>query len=172
MYISEPSMDVGSSISSFGQELNDCALFLLHIHSYVTPKNKNNYVSHAIQISTSICKNQLFWLIVTGKMADKLWCSFLTCLFFILFLLLFCPVSWGCRIHQLLLCCGVRSPPKECLRYDTKQSNGGALGNVEYSFIAIAPKSIPTWSGRTWLGPINGLNRTKTWFWEFTVFNI
>ena len=30
-----------------------------------------------------------------------------------------CPVGWGCRIHRLLLCRGVRSP-NECPGYDTK----------------------------------------------------
>ena len=40
--------------------------------------------------------------------------------------LLSCSVSWGCRIHRLLLCRGVRPPPrtKECPVYDTKQSDG------------------------------------------------
>ena len=36
-----------------------------------------------------------------------------------------CPVGWGCRIHRLHLCRGVRpSPPNEYPGYDTKQSNG------------------------------------------------
>ena len=35
----------------------------------------------------------------------------------------FCPVSWGCRIHQLLLSRRGRTP-NECPEYDTKQSNG------------------------------------------------
>ena len=39
--------------------------------------------------------------------------------------LLFCPVGWGCRIHRLLLCRGIR-PQNECPRYDTKQSDGEA----------------------------------------------
>ena len=30
-----------------------------------------------------------------------------------------CPFGWGCRIHQLLLCRGVRPPPNECPGYDT-----------------------------------------------------
>ena len=34
-----------------------------------------------------------------------------------------CPVSWGCRIHRVLLCRGVR-PPNECPGYDNKQSDG------------------------------------------------
>ena len=55
-------------------------------------------------------------------------------------------VGWGCRIHWLYLCTGYDSP-NECPGYDIKQSddeapvNAGALGNVEYSFIAIAPLS-------------------------------
>ena len=33
-----------------------------------------------------------------------------------------CPVSLGCRIHQLHLCRGKTPPSNECPRYDTKQS--------------------------------------------------
>ena len=36
---------------------------------------------------------------------------------------IYCPVSWGCRIHWLHLCRAVR-PLNECPRYDTKQSDG------------------------------------------------
>ena len=36
-----------------------------------------------------------------------------------------------------------------------------ALGNVEYPFIAITPRSTLTWSGSTWSGPIYRSNRTK-----------
>ena len=33
-------------------------------------------------------------------------------------------VGWGCRIHRLHLCSGVRLPtPNVCLGYDTKQSD-------------------------------------------------
>ena len=35
-----------------------------------------------------------------------------------------CPVGWGCRIHQLQLCSGVKPPKNECPGYDTKQSDG------------------------------------------------
>ena len=37
-----------------------------------------------------------------------------------------CLVSWGCRIHRLCLCRGVRTPParNECPGYDTKQPDG------------------------------------------------
>ena len=40
-------------------------------------------------------------------------------------------------LHRLYLC---RPPPNECSGYDMKQSsNAGALANVEYPFIVIAP---------------------------------
>ena len=39
-------------------------------------------------------------------------------------------------------------------------SNAGALGNAEYSFIAIAPRFTLAWSGSIWQGPIYGSNRT------------
>ena len=38
-----------------------------------------------------------------------------------------CPVGWCCRIHRLLLYRGIRplpAQPKDCSRYDTKQSDG------------------------------------------------
>ena len=47
---------------------------------------------------------------------------------------------------------GVR-PPHECPGHDTKQSDSevpGALGNVEYPFIAIAPRSTLARSGSIW----------------------
>ena len=61
------------------------------------------------------------------------------------------PVDWGCRIHWLHLCRWVRLP-KKCPGYDTKLSDGdaGALGNVEYPFIAITPRSTLAWSDSTW----------------------
>ena len=34
------------------------------------------------------------------------------------------PVGWGCRIHWLYLCRGVRPPPQRVSWYDTKQSDG------------------------------------------------
>ena len=40
-------------------------------------------------------------------------------------------------------------------------SSAGALENVEYPFIAIAPRSTLALTGSTWQGPIYGSNRTK-----------
>ena len=53
------------------------------------------------------------------------------------------PVGWGCRIHRLL-CRRVRPPlpssvPDMTLWWGS--SNAWALGNAEYPFIAIAPRS-------------------------------
>ena len=36
----------------------------------------------------------------------------------------------------------------ECPEYDTKQSDSEALENIEYPFIAIAPRSTLAWSDR------------------------
>ena len=39
-----------------------------------------------------------------------------------------CPVSWGCKIHQLLFCRGVIHPPNKCPGYGTKQSDDELWG--------------------------------------------
>ena len=44
--------------------------------------------------------------------------------FFIIYQISDCPVGWGCRIHCLHFCKGVRPSPKEFPGYDTKQSDG------------------------------------------------
>ena len=36
----------------------------------------------------------------------------------------YCPVGWGCRIHRVHLCRGVRPYPNECPGYDIKKSDG------------------------------------------------
>ena len=56
------------------------------------------------------------------------------------------PVGWGCRIHRLLLCSG-KPPPHWVSSIWLKTiwwwgfSKAGALKNVVYPFIAIAPRS-------------------------------
>ena len=57
-----------------------------------------------------------------------------------------CPVGWDWRIHRLLLCTGVR--PRQRVSWIwfwiiwwCDSSNAGALGNAEYPFIAITPRS-------------------------------
>ena len=42
-------------------------------------------------------------------------------------------------------------------------SNTGALGNAEYPFIAVVPRSTLAWSVSTWKGPIYGSNRS-VWY--------
>ena len=86
-------------------------------------------------------------------------------------LIILCPVGWGCRIHRLLL-------SNECPEYDTKQSDGEVPVMLELWGMQSIPllQSLP---GPFWpsmvapdKGPIYGLNRTKLWFLEFTVFGI
>ena len=61
-----------------------------------------------------------------------------------------CPVGWGCRIHQLLLCRGVRPPPtNEYPGYDTKSCDGevpvllGLLGMWSTPSLPLLPS--PLW---------------------------
>ena len=79
-----------------------------------------------------------------------------------------CPVGWGCRIHRLLLCRGVRSPPHECPGYDTKQSDGEVPAMLELWGMRSTP-SLPLLPGPLWPGvvapdkdPIYGLNRINS----------
>ena len=78
-----------------------------------------------------------------------------------------CPVGWGCRIHQLLLCRGVRPPPHECPGYDTKQSDGEVPAVLELWGMRSTP-SLSSLPGPLWpgvvapdKGPIYGSNRTN-----------
>ena len=78
-----------------------------------------------------------------------------------------CPVGWGCRIHRLHLCRGVRPPLTSVLDMTLNNlmvrfQQCWALGNAEYPFIAIAPRSTLAQSGSTWWGPFYGLNRTNS----------
>ena len=78
-----------------------------------------------------------------------------------------CPVGWGCRIHRLLLCRGVRPPPTNgCPVYDTKQSDGEVPAMLELWGMRSTPL-LPLLPGPLWpgvvapdKGPIYGLNRT------------
>ena len=63
-------------------------------------------------------------------------------------------VDWGCRIHWLYFCRGVRLPQwvswiwhKTIWWWDS--SNAGTLRNADYPFIAITLWSTLAWSGST-----------------------
>ena len=60
------------------------------------------------------------------------------------------PVGWGCRMHQLLLCRGVRPPTtNECAGYDTKQSDGKTPVMLELWGMWSIP-SLPSLPGLLW----------------------
>ena len=59
-----------------------------------------------------------------------------------------CLVGWGCRIHRLLLCTGVR-PINECPGYDTKQSDGELPVMLEHWGMRRTP-SLPLLLGPLW----------------------
>ena len=64
-----------------------------------------------------------------------------------------CPVGWGCRIHRLLLCRGVRPPPNECPGNDTKQSDGEVPAMLELWGMRSTP-SLPSLPGPLWPGVV------------------
>ena len=87
---------------------------------------------------------------------------------FMLFNLYDCPVSWGCRIHQLLLCRGVRPPPHGCRGYDTKQYDSEVPAMLELWEMWSTPL-LPSLPDKA---PIYGSNRTKPCFLRYTDFCI
>ena len=60
---------------------------------------------------------------------------------------------WGCRIHRLLLCRGVRPPPNKCPGYDTKQSDGEVPAVLELWGMWSTP-SWPLLPGPLWPGVV------------------
>ena len=89
-----------------------------------------------------------------------------------------CPVGWGCRIHWLHLCRGVRPPPNVHPGYDTKQSDTEVPVMLELWGMQSTPL-LPSLPGPLWpgvvapdKGPIYGLNRTKLCFFHNTDFCI
>ena len=64
-----------------------------------------------------------------------------------------CPVRWGCRIHWLHLCRGVRLPPYECPGYDTKQSDGEVPAILELWGMQSTPL-LPSLPGPPWPGMV------------------
>ena len=64
-----------------------------------------------------------------------------------------CPVGWGCRIHRLHLCRGVRHPQNECPRYDTKQSDSEVPAMLELWGMWSTP-SLPSPPGPLWPGVV------------------
>ena len=63
-----------------------------------------------------------------------------------------CPIGWGCRIHRLLLCRGVRPFPTSVL-YGTKQSDGEVPAMLELWGMRSTP-SLPSLPGPLWPGVV------------------
>ena len=68
---------------------------------------------------------------------------------YIIYIYIYCPVGWGCRIHRLYISGGVR-PPNECPGYDTKQSDGVVPVVLELWGMQSTP-SLPLLPGPLWL---------------------
>ena len=64
-----------------------------------------------------------------------------------------CPVGWGCRIHWLHLCRGIRPPPTWVSWYDTKQSDGEVPAVLELWGMRSTPL-LPLLPGPLWPGAV------------------
>ena len=73
-------------------------------------------------------------------------------------------VCWGCRIHWLHLCRGVRPPlTYECPRYDTKSSDGEAPVMLElwgmWSTPSLHCSQVYSQNSSAWLSPMYKSNK-------------
>ena len=66
---------------------------------------------------------------------------------------IFCSVNWGCRIHRLHLCRGVRLPTNECSGYDTKESDAEVPVMLGLWGMQSNP-SLPLLPGPLWPGEV------------------
>ena len=64
-----------------------------------------------------------------------------------------CFCGWGCRIHQLHLCRGVRPTPDECPRYSSKKSDGEVPVMVKL-WGMWSTALLPSFPGPLWLGVV------------------
>ena len=68
--------------------------------------------------------------------------------------ILICPVGWGCRIHRLHLCRGVRTPPPtSVLDMTLKQSIGEVPAMLELWGMRSTPL-LPSLPGPLWSGVV------------------
>ena len=66
---------------------------------------------------------------------------------------MYCPVSWGCRIHRLRPCRRIRPHPNECPGYDTKQSYAEVPAMLELWGMQYTPL-LPSLPGPLWPGVV------------------
>ena len=133
----------------------------------------------AIYIAKVICDNQiLHWsaIYIAKVICDKqilLWSAIYIAKVICDNQILLCPVGWGCRIHRLILCRGVRAPHNECSGYDTKESDYEGPAMLELRGMRNTPL-LPSLPGSLWPGvaapDIYGLNRTKLHFFSLYWF--
>ena len=128
----------------------------------------HTFISYQVFLSNTNNFHAIMWFQVFLSNTNSLY----TIISFKVDCYLTCPVGWGCRIHQQLLCRGVRLPPphsNEYPGYDIKQSDGEVPVMLEFWRMRSTPLLSSLKVVAPDKGPICGLNRTKPWF-EFTVF--
>ena len=130
---------------------NGLVIYPLHSFgggSYLSAKNVVDIFSSPSPLGYFVYVSSLFFLFL------YIWnyCNFLVPVHFLYLIFRspfsFCPGGYGCRIHRLHLCIGVR-PPNEYPRYETKQSDR----EVPVMLGLWGMRSIPSLSllpGSTW----------------------
>ena len=129
------------SSSITGTSPSDCLVSYLG-HSLVgffTPLQRSTWCILHLQLTGQICFVSNWTLLLCACLCiHQKVCNLMIKNIFI-FLYNLCPVGWGCRIHRLLLCRGVRPPTNESPVYDTKQSDGEVPAMLELWGIRSTP---------------------------------
>ena len=70
-----------------------------------------------------------------------------------IYIYIYSPFGWGCRIHRLHLCRGLRSPSTSVLIYDIKQSDG-EVPVMQEIWGMWSTLSLPSFPGPLWPGVV------------------
>ena len=78
------------------------------------------------------------------------------------------PVGWGCKIYMIASLQRGKTPPRSVMVWWWGSNNAGALGNAEYPFIAIVPRSNGSnWAKQYTYAKLNCFEMEL--FWHLTV---
>ena len=136
--------DFSLCLTFFGlSDIRDIHWLLSRLVLCWTPKSVSSPAMTLRSKSASICRRPMmfwntcirrsFWLLFSSLSTNSAHCL----------------VVWGCRIHRLHLCRGVKPSPTSILDM-TLNNLMVRLWNVEHPFTAIAPRFTLARSGNTW----------------------
>ena len=141
------SLQVSRTLLSILTDLSNAVVWVVSARPLISNSSSLITKLPSVPIITSITVTFMFHDFLI------LWQSSSICLYFRFFLCRPCPVGWGCRIHWLHLCRGVRLHPNECPGYDTKQSDGEVPVMLELRGMQSTPL-LPLLPGPLWPGVV------------------